>query len=124
MVVIPTIENEENARHPAVNAKPWSANAPRYQSHEVAAGRSAIRSERQLRRAAPRLMASRTPDGSVIPLSTLEEIRRATAWHGSEEIGKIAQARLEHPEEPAAKGSNAMMMAGVSAGIIGVDVRR
>ncbi len=123
MVAIPTLEAED-AKRPSRERESLVGEQTRIGNRmKSALARLGIRGFKpELRKAPQRLVALRTPEGSVIPPNTLDEIRRdmARLAVARGQIEEIEQARLERLEQAPEEGSNAMVR--LLARIVGVGV--
>jgi transposase len=123
MVAIPTVD-EEDAKRPSRERESLVGESTRIINRmKSSLARLGIRGFKpQLRKAAQRLAALRTPDGLAIPPNTLDEIRRDLARLAllREQIAAIEAARLERLTQAPERGPHAMVL--LLARIVGVGV--
>src|SRR5882672_4316262 len=123
MVAIPTVD-EEDAKRPSRERESLVVESTRLVNRmKGALARLGIRGFKpQLRKAAQRVAALRTPDGLAIPPNTLDEMRRDLARLAlvREQIAAIEAARLERQTQAPERGPHAMVL--LLARIVGVGV--
>jgi transposase len=123
MVAVPTIE-EEDAKRPSRERESLVRERTRIINRMKAAlARLGIRGLKpELRKAAQRLEALRTPEDLPIPANTLDEIRRDLARLAlvRDQIAAIEQARLARLQQAPAAGPHAMVQ--LLARVIGVGI--
>jgi transposase len=123
MVAIPTAA-EEDAKRPSRERESLVGESSRIINRmKSSLARLGIRGFKpQLRKAAQRLAAVRTPDGLAIPPNTLDELRRDLARLAllREQIAAIEAARVERLTQAPERGPHAMVL--LLARIVGVGV--
>jgi len=123
MVAIPTAD-EEDAKRPSRERESLVGESTRIINRmKSSLARLGIRGFKpQLRKAAQRVAALRTPDGLAIPPNTLDELRRDLARLAllREQIAAIEAARLERLAQAPERGPHAMVL--LLARIVGVGV--
>src|SRR5882724_3340367 len=123
MVAIPTAD-EEDAKRPSRERESLVGESTRIINRmKSSLARLGIRGFKpQLRKAAQRVAALRTPDGLAIPPNTLDELRRDLARLAllREQIAAIEAARLERLTQAPEQGPHAMVL--LLARIVGVGV--
>src|SRR5882672_8282138 len=123
MVAIPTAD-EEDAKRPSRERESLVGESTRIINRmKSSLARLGIRGFKpQLRKAAQRVAALRTPDGLAIPPNTLDELRRDLARLAlvREQIDAIERARLVRLEQAPASGSHPMVR--LLARVIGVGI--
>jgi transposase len=123
MAGIPTLEAED-ARRPNREHETLVGERTRIVNRmKSALARLGIRDFKpHLRKAAERLAALRTPEGSALPPNTLAELRRdiARLHLVKEQIAEIERTRLERLQQPPADAAQAML--GMLRRVIGVGV--
>jgi transposase len=123
MVAVPTIE-EEDAKRPSRERESLVRERTRIINRMKAAlARLGIRGFKpELRKAAQRLEALRTPEDLPIPANTLDEIRRDLARLAlvRDQIAAIEQARLARLQQAPVAGPHAMVQ--LLARVIGVGI--
>lgn len=123
MAGIPTVD-EEDARRPSREREGLVGESTRIINRlKATLARLGIRGFKpQLRRAAQRLAALRTPEGSTIPSNTLDEMRRDLARLAliREQIAAIEAARQERLTQAPDREAHAMVL--LLARVVGVGV--
>jgi transposase len=123
MVAIPTAD-EEDAKRPSRERESLVGESTRIINRmKSSLARLGIRGFKpQLRKAAQRVAALRTPDGLAIPPNTLDELRRDLARLAllREQIAAIEAARVERLTQAPERGPHAMVL--LLARIVGVGV--